>query len=105
MRGARFVEAAVAALLATTLGCGASVTPEDSAGSEAELGTVAGRLQIVVPPSPGDVASIHVAVTGVDIPAPLGADLVRQGDGSWAGSVLDVPPGTGCRRAPRSAEI
>jgi hypothetical protein len=74
-----------AILIATAVGCGDNTPPSTS--------TTTGQIQILVPASPGDVTAIHVAVTGADFLGSVDTDLMKQLDGSWLGTVLDVAPG------------
>jgi hypothetical protein len=72
-------------LIATAAGC---VADEPVVTSE-----TTGAIQIAIPASPGDVTSIHVAVTSADFLVPFETDLQQQADLSWTGTVIDVPPG------------
>jgi hypothetical protein len=76
-----------AILIATATACGDNQPPTTS--------TTTGQIQILVPASPGDVTAIHVAVSSPDFTGTIDTDLVKQVDGSWLGTVLDVPPGAG----------
>lgn len=80
----------VSALLLAAVGCTDNVVEPESESGPGQI-----YIEIAVPATPGDVTSIHVAVTGADLVAPIGTDLTQEPDLSWDGAVLDVPPGTG----------
>jgi len=86
----RRIGVAGAILVATSVGCGDNQPPSTT--------SVGGQIQIAIAgsvASPGDITSIHVAVTGGDFVGSVDADLVKQLDSSWQGTLLDVPPGAG----------
>ena len=78
-----------AALIATAAAAGC--TDDNDAP---QIDETVGAINVVVAGSPAAVAAIHVAVTAGDIVGSVDADLVKQVDDSWLGTVLDVPPGT-----------
>jgi len=54
-----------------------------------------GQIEMRVSTAPSDVTAIHVTVTALDILSVISSDLVQSTtDGSWSGTILDVPPGT-----------
>jgi hypothetical protein len=85
----RVLGAIGALLIATAAGCGDNTDPDGPTS------TTKGDIQIAVPASPADVVAIHIAVTGLDFSGSVDTDLVKQQDGSWLGTVLDVLPGAG----------